>query len=88
MDAGLSLPIGEKITVRAKSGFEREKSEKHTTETTTDDTHFTALHDLPIMQINLNETTVQLSPDAEADIKKLRKGRNFSDLLSFFKKYG
>ena len=87
MGGGLSFPIG-KATVGAKAGFEREQSGEHVSEEVTDKVHFTVVHTVPTVQINLNETTVLLSPDAESDIKKLRKGRKFSDLLSFLDKYG
>lgn len=72
----------------SKLGFEREQSHQQSSDTVKDTKHFTVLHNIPFAQINLNETTVLLSPDAESDIKKLRKERKFSDLLSFFDKYG
>jgi hypothetical protein len=86
-EGGLSFPIG-KASVGAKFGFERERSHSSKTTSETSETRYTALHTIPAVQINLNETTVLLSPDAEFDIKKLRRERKFTDLLSFFDKYG
>ncbi|MCJ1428877.1 hypothetical protein MMC29_006788 [Sticta canariensis] len=87
LEGGLSFPIG-KATVGSKLGFERERSHQQSSDTVKDTEHFIVLHNIPFAQINLNETTVLLSPDAESDIKKLRKERKFSDLLAFFDKYG
>jgi hypothetical protein len=84
-DGGLSFPIG-KVSIGTKFGSERERSNSARKEKS--ETHFTALHIIPAAQINLNETTVLLSPDAERDIKKLRKERKFIDLLTFLDKYG
>ncbi|KAK7409063.1 hypothetical protein QQX98_008767 [Neonectria punicea] len=86
-NAGLSFPIG-KATVGAKFGFEREQSHKNEQKSMEHGSAITALHLIPTAQINISETTVLLSPDAEADIKRLRQKRRFSDLLSFLMKYG
>jgi hypothetical protein len=87
LEAGLSFSIGE-VAVGTKFGFERERSSSSKTASEKSETHYTALHTIPAAQINLNETTVRLSPDAESDIKGLRKERKFTDLLAFFNKYG
>ena len=87
-NAGLSFPLGKTVSVGAKFGFEREQTSEHTSDSKSTGLAFTVVHEIPTVQINLNESTVLLSPDAESDIKKLRKERNFSDLLSFFDKYG
>jgi hypothetical protein len=86
-NAGLSFPIG-KASVGAKFGFEREQSNRNEQKTTQHGSALTALHLIPTAQINITETTVLLSPDAEADIKKLRQKRKFSDLFTFLMKYG
>ncbi|KAK7415229.1 hypothetical protein QQZ08_012403 [Neonectria magnoliae] len=85
-NAGLSFPIG-KATVGAKFGFKREQSNKNEQKSKEYGNAITALHLIPTAQINISETTVLLSPDAEADIKRLRQKRRFSDLLSFLMKY-
>lgn len=86
-DLGFSFPIG-KVDVGAKFGFSREKSYSKSSSFKSTEMCFTAVHVVPAVQINLNETTVLLSPYAENDIKKLRKDRNFDDLMLFFDKYG
>lgn len=88
LSGGLAFPIGEKVSLGAKFGYEREQSSRQTSENQDDKFTFTAMHEIPTVQFNLNESTVLLSPDAETDIKKLRKERKFSDLLSFLEKYG
>ena len=40
-----------------------------------------AVNCVPKAQINVNETTVRLNPDAEVEINKLRRERRFGDLL-------
>lgn len=87
VDAGLSLPFG-KVTVGAKFGFERETSNSRKSSTEESETHLTAMHNIPCVQININETTVALSSSAEYDLKKLRRERRFADLMSFIDKYG
>lgn len=87
LHAGLAVPLG-KVTVGAKFGFQQEisHSESESAESTT--TLFTAVHNIPCVQININETTVVLSSSAEYDLKKLRRERKFSDLMNFVDRYG
>ncbi|ETS80719.1 hypothetical protein PFICI_08248 [Pestalotiopsis fici W106-1] len=85
--AGISFPIG-KASVGAKFGFEREQINENEQKKAERCSTLTAVHLIPTAQININETTVLLSPDAEADIKKLRQKRRFSDLFTFLMKYG
>lgn len=87
LNIGASIPIG-KATLGAKFGFQREKSKTAKSKTTQNEVHFMAVHSIPKAQININETTVALSSDAEAEIKKLRQQRRFSDLLRFYEKFG
>lgn len=87
LDTGISFPIG-KATLGAKFGFEREKTHEEKNKFATQQSSFIAVHSIPKAQISLNETTIRLSSDVEAHIKKLRRERKFSDLLRFFEKYG
>lgn len=87
LDAGISFPIG-KATLGAKFGFERERTHYEKNNFATQQSYFIAVHSIPKAQISLNETTIRLSSDVEAHIRKLRRERKFSDLLRFFEKYG
>lgn len=86
-EAGLSIPIG-KASVGTKFGFEREQSNRDERENKVKGSSLTALHLITTAQVNINETTVLLSPDAQTDIKRLRQKRRFSDLYTFLVKYG
>ena len=85
--AGLSVPLG-KANIGAKYGYQREKSHEQSSQKRTEELAYTAVHEIPTTQINLNESTIILSSNAEADIKKMRKDRSFAELLSFVEKYG
>ena len=73
---------------RSEIGYEREHKTSKREENRSDESAYIAVHEISTIQLSLNEFIVQLSPDAEADIKILRKDRSFSDLLSFLDKYG
>ncbi|KAF2762531.1 hypothetical protein EJ05DRAFT_495410 [Pseudovirgaria hyperparasitica] len=84
---GTSFPI-KQVDVGAKFGFSRQKSHEESENHENSEAELVAVHIVPAAQVNINETTVKLSPDAEEDVAKLRKERRFEDLLSFYEKYG
>ena len=76
------------VEIGGKFGFETEKSEISSTESAQKNERLTAVHEIPIVDINLDETTLQLSPDCLRDLERLRHHRRYSDLKKFFEEYG
>lgn len=67
---GLSFPIGKATIGSKRFGYERDQWHEGSSGGVANTVHFTVLHSLPTVQINLIETTVLLSLDAKSDIKK------------------
>lgn len=86
-DVGLSGGV-KGVDLGGKFGFDSEKSQKSSVSTGKKEERLTAIHVIPIIDINLNETTLQLSPDCVKDIVRLRQDRRFADLKKFYEDYG
>lgn len=87
MGTKFSFPI-KALTFGIGLSKEESHSETHKDEGSTEESYMVAVHEVPVVQINVNETTVGLSEEAHRDIQHLRTERQFSDLLAFFQKYG
>ena len=48
----------------------------------------TDLSKIPVTEITLNPATIQLSPECVRAIRRLRRDRDFTDLLSFYDAFG
>lgn len=76
------------VDLGGKFGFDSERTQKSSASIGKKDERLTAVHEIPIIDINLNETTLQLSPDCVKDIVRLRQDRRFADLKKFYEDYG
>ncbi|KAI1175695.1 hypothetical protein F4777DRAFT_598448 [Nemania sp. FL0916] len=76
------------LDMGAKYGFEHEHKSSSSEESTVEQLFLNAVHTVPVVRLVLDETTLKLSPECDEDLKQLRKYRQFSKLVKFYRTYG